>query len=198
MRFGEEATLWVSIIDTLAGLRYKTRQNRERFMLFVEEHGSWSEGALVSIPFLRDKLDKLELLQCALGQYVTAKLNAFSTEDGGVLPVSRIDESASELLALASTKKEEKAVYDCQHLAILYRYRNNLVHESREPGNGMEIFTSSGDPYYHGYIGDPKWHLVYPSLFFESLLERAITSFQTYLISNSIDPYSLVEDQARW
>ena len=43
--------LWVSAIDTLAGLRYNVRHNRERFMQFVEEHGSWPEGALVSIPF---------------------------------------------------------------------------------------------------------------------------------------------------
>lgn len=37
--------LWVTAIDTLAGLRYDIRQNRERFMQFVEEHGSWPEGA---------------------------------------------------------------------------------------------------------------------------------------------------------
>lgn len=196
--FRYRKVLWVTAIDTLAGLRYNMRQNRERFMQFVEDHGSWPEGALVSLPFLRDKLETLELLQFPLGQYVTTKLSAFSTEDGGVLPVSRIDESASDLLALASTKEEENAVRDCQHRALLYRYRNSLVHESREPGKGMEVFKSSGDPYYHGYIGDPKWYLVYPSLLFESLLQRAIASFHAYLTSNSIDPYSLVEDRARW
>lgn len=196
--FRYRKVLWVTAIDTLAGLRYDMRQNRERFMQFVEEHGSWPEGELVSLPFLRDELETLKLLQCPLGQYVTAKLSAFSTEDGGSLPVAKIDEPVSDLLALASTEKEEKAVRDYQHRALLYRYRNCLVHESREPGKAMEVFTPSGDPYYHGYIGDPKWYLVYPSLLFETLLQRAIASFQTYLTSNSIDPYSLVEDKARW
>ncbi|KVW98916.1 hypothetical protein ABW22_02585 [Thiobacillus denitrificans] len=137
-------------------------------------------------------------MQRPLGQYVTEKLSSFSTEDGGALPVSRIDEPVSDLLALASVEEEKKAVRDYQHHALLYRYRNSLVHELREPGEAMEVFTSSSDPYYHGYIGDPKWYLVYPSLLFESLLQRAIASFQTYLRSESIDPYSLVEDKARW
>lgn len=190
--------LWVTAIDTLAGLRYNIRQNRERFMQFVEEHGSWPEGELVSLPFLRDELEKLKLLKRPLGQYVTMKLSAFSTEDGGSLPVIRIDEPISELLALASTEKEKEAVHKYQHRALLYRYRNSLVHESRDPGMTMELFTSSSAPCYHGYIDDPKWYLAYPSLLFESLLQRAIASFQTYLTSNSIDPYSLVEDKARW
>lgn len=190
--------LWVTAIDTLAGLRYNIRQNRERFMQFVEEHGAWPEGELVSLPFLRDELEKLKLLKRPLGQYVTMKLSAFSTEDGGSLPVIRIDEPISELLALASTEKEKEAVRKYQHRALLYRYRNSLVHESCDPGMAMESFTSSSAPCYHGYIDDPKWYLAYPSLLFESLLQRAIASFQTYLTSNSIDPYSLVEDKARW
>lgn len=203
--FRYRKVLCVTAIDTLAGLRYHksaypqlSRQNRERFLRFVKEHGSWPEGELVSIPFLRDELETLKLLQRPLGQYVAEKLSAFTTEDGGWLPVAKIDEPISDLLALASTEKEEEAVREYQHRALLYRYRNSLVHESREPGKAMEVFKSSGDPYYHGYIGDPKWYLVYPSLLFESLLQRAIASFQTYLISNSIDPYSLVEDKARW
>ena len=197
--------LYVSAIDTLAGIRYHksaypelSRQNRERFLRFVKEHGAWPEGELVSLPFLRDELEKLKLLKRPLGQYVTMKLNAFSTDDGGPLPVTRIDEPISELLALASTEKEEEAVRKYQHRALLYRYRNSLVHESRDPGMAMEFFTSSSDPCYHGYIDDPKWYLAYPSLLFESLLQRAIARFQTYLTSNSINPYSLVEDKARW
>ena len=203
--FRYRKVLRLTAIDTLAGLRYHksaypqlSRQNRERFTRFVSEHGSWPEGELVSLPFLRDELTTLKLLQRPLGQYVTAKVNARSTEDGGSLRVVEIDEPASVLLALASTEKEEEAVREYQHRALLYRYRNSLVHESREPGMSMDMLSSSGEPYYHGYLDDPKWYLAYPPPLFALLLQRAIVSFRTYLSANSIDPYSLVEDKARW
>ncbi|ABE45795.1 hypothetical protein [Polaromonas sp. JS666] len=203
--FRYRKVLCLTAIDTLAGLRYHksaypqlSRQNRERFTRFVKEHGSWPEGELVSLPFLRDELKTLKLLHRPLGQHVTQKVDAHSTDDGGSLLVTEIDEPADELLALASTEKEEEAIRDYQHRALLYRYRNSLVHESREPGMAMEVFPTSGAPYYHGYIGDPNWYLAYPPPLFTLLLQRAIASFRTYLSTNSIDPYALVEDQARW
>lgn len=197
--------LCVTAIDALAGLRYHrsaypqlARQNCKRFTLFVEEHGSWSEGSLVSLPFLLDELEKLKLLQSPLGQRIVAKLSAFSTQAGGSYRVAEIDEPVAHLLAHATTEKEKKAIYDYQHLALLYRYRNNLVHESREPGTAMEVFANGSDPYYHGYIGDAKWYLAYPHALFGALLQRLILSFRAYLTKNSIDPFSLVEDRARW
>lgn len=197
--------LYVTAIDTLAGLRYHksaypqlSGQNRERFTRFVKEHGSWHEGELVSLPFLQDKLDRLKIVQRPLGQHIAAKLHAYSTDDGGTLLVTDLDEPFVSLLTLASTDKEEEAIRGCQHGTLLYRYRNSLVHESREPGYGMDFFADSPAPCYHGYIGDPKWYLVYPPSLFESLLQRALASFRTFLSANSIDPYTIVEDQARW
>lgn len=197
--------LCVTAIDTLAGLRYHksaypqlSQKNRERFTRFVKEHGSWHEGELVSLSFLLDELDRLKLAQRPLGQHIAAKLHACSTDDGGSLLVTDLDEPCTNLLALASTEKEEEAIRKYQHSALLYRYRNSLVHESREPGYGMDFFADSPAPCYHRYIGDPKWYLVYPPSLFEPLLQRALASFQNFLSVNSIDPYTLVEDQARW
>ena len=62
----------------------------------------------------------------------------------------------------------------------------------------MEVFATSGEPYYHGYVKDPKWYLAYPLPLFEALLQRSIAGFRAYLVANSIDPYALVEDKARW
>src|SRR6266478_1844700 len=56
--------LYVAAIDTLAGLRFHksayphlARRNRERFIRFLKEYGSWPEGDLVSLPFLKDELE---------------------------------------------------------------------------------------------------------------------------------------------
>ena len=123
---------------------------------------------------------------------MSANQQKFSTKDGGSLPSSKIDEPLTTLLALAITEKEEEALYEYQHLALFYRYRNSLVHESRQPGKAMEVFDSSGGPYYHGYINDPRWYLAYPLPLFEALLKRSIAGFRDYLTANQIDPYSMV------
>lgn len=197
--------LYVTAIDTLANLRFHKsaypqlwRRNRERFIRFLKEFGSWPEGDLVSIPFLKDELEAAKLLDKPLGRHVAAKLSNFSTEDGGSLPCSEIDEPLSTLLALAITEKEEEVLHEYQHLALFYRYRNSLVHESRQPGKAMEVFDSNGGPYYHGYINDPRWYLAYPPPLFEALLKRSIAAFRAYLEANQIDPYCMVEDKARW
>ena len=199
--------LYVTTIDTLAGFRFHKsayphlfRQNRERFTRFVKEYGSWTEGDFVSLPFLKDQLGELKLLNRPLAQHINKKLAPFSTQspcfaDGGVL-VSAMDELASDLLVHATTEKEEEAINDYQHLSLLYRYRNSLVHESRTPGGAAEFDVTN--PYYHGYIGSPTWHLAYPIGLFEGLLKRSLARFRAYLVDNSIDPYLLVEDKSRW
>lgn len=203
--FRYRKVLYVTAIDTLAGLHFHNsaysrlaRRNRERFILFLREFGSWPEGDLVSISFLKDELEAAKLLDRPLGRRVTAQLSKFSTEDGGSLPIYKIDEPLSTLLALATTEKEKDALREYQHLALFYRYRNSLVHESRQPGKAMEVFDSNGGPYYHGYLNDSRWYLAYPLPHFESLLKRSIAAFREYLVTNQLDPYSLVEDKARW
>ena len=197
--------LYVTAIDTLAGLRFHksaypqlARRNRERFIRLLREFGSWPEEELVSIPFLKDELEAARLHDRPLGRHVTTQLSAFTTQHGSSLPISAIDEPHSTLLALATTEKEEEAIYEYQHFALFYRYRNSLVHESRQPGAAMEIFDGNSGAYYEKRIGDARWHLAYPLPLFETLLKRSIAEFRRYLTANQIDPYSIVEDQARW
>lgn len=197
-------TLYVTAIDTLACLRFHAsaypqlnRRNRERFIRFLREYGAWPEGDLVSLAFLKDELETSKLIGRPLGRHVTAELSKFSTEDGGSLPASSIDVPLAALMSLATTEKEEEALREYQHFALFYRYRNSLVHESRQPGTAMEVFATEG-AYYHGYIGDPRWYLGYPLTLFQTLLTRSIAGFRSYLKNNQIDPYSLVDDKARW
>lgn len=204
-QFRYQKTLYVTAIDTLAGLRFHksaypqlARRNRERFTRFLRDYGSWPEGDLVSLPFLRDELETSKFLDRPLGRHVQAKMSRFSTEDGSTLPISQMDEPLPTLLALVTTEKEEEAVNEYQHLALFYRYRNSLVHESRQPGKTMERVFACEVPSYHGYIGDSRWYLAYPVPLFEELLKRSIAGFRAYLARNQIDPYSLVEDKARW
>lgn len=200
-----QKTLLATLLDCLAGLRFHKKaypqladKNRERFIRFVGEYGSWSDGTLISTPFLLSRL-QTKSLHGDLLTYVQGKMTAFDTYAGGAVPLAQIDVSPDELRPLVVTEQEERELNDVQHLALLYRYRNYLVHEFREPGEGMEVFAEDGDqPCYHGYANDPRFYLVYPISLFESLAESAVTHLMTYFRSREIDPHERVGDTARW
>jgi hypothetical protein len=129
---------------------------------------------------------------------VSQKIASFDIDAGGHVGISSIDEPLDILLTMASTEREEEAIADQQHYSLLYRYRNYLLHEWREPGSSMEIDSLRNEPYYHGYVSDPKWYLVYPMQVFTDLFAKCVSRFRQYLLDKSIDPYSFVEDTHRW
>lgn len=197
--------LYVTMLDTLAGVRFNKKmypdlsmQNRSRFSRFVLEHCSWPEAELVSLPFLIEKLKEYKMESRPLGQFVSAKLSRFSTEDGGTIAASALDEPAAALLELATAEEEEAAVSRYGHIALLYRYRNTLVHESRQPGYAMEVFAEQSAPYYHGYLESTQWHLGYPLAMFERLVRNGLAGFRSYLEANATDPYAALDDAQRW
>ena len=103
-----------------------------------------------------------------------------------------------ELLKLSMNEKEEKAIWESQHYSILYRYRNFLVHELRQPGEGME-FMGRGKPCYHGYIKKPgRWHILYPIEHFWYLVQTSINRMNEYFKEKQINPYDYFSDTERF
>ena len=126
------------------------------------------------------------------------KSNSIDYEEGGYINFKQIDEPLYVLLDLASTEQEEKVIIEYQHYHLLYRYRNYLIHESRQPGSSMEITQDSIEPYYHGYIGEKKLFLAYPIEMFVVILEKSVDYIKDYLEKHNFDPYDFVEETSRW
>lgn len=135
---------------------------------------------LVSLPFLEDQLTRFGLGKSRLGTHVSKKVGSFDMDAGGHLGISQIDEPLATLSTMASTEREEEAIADQQHYSLLYRYRNYLLHEWREPGSSMEIDSLRSEPYYHGYVRDPKWYLVYPMQVFPDLFTNCVSRFRQF------------------
>lgn len=198
--------LMVTALDTLAGIRFNKKnypgvykKNRERFIRFISEYCVWDHGPLVSSPFLMDHLASINSQRGKLYAHLEGRLAEFNPQGGIYRSPVDFDYSTDALLPLALTEKEEEAIWYCQHFALLYRYRNSLVHEAREPGTAMEgIRDRETHAYYHGYIGDPKWYLAYPEELFTALLTNAINNLKKYLEDQEIDPYDFVGDSTRW
>ncbi len=196
VRFYKKALI-VTTLDTLAGIRFPKesypdlhKKNRERFIQFISEYGSWDHGPLVSTSLLLDKLTSIGAQNGILATYLKTKLSRYNHPSGISLPPSELDESTNILMPMAATEKEEKSICYYQHFALLYRYRNFLIHEAREPGYAMESIHES-HAYYRRYSEDPKWYLVYPVKLFITLLSKSIKNLKIYFQEQKIDPYLL-------
>lgn len=89
-----------------------------------------------------------------------------------------------------------------RHAELLYTYRNNLIHEFRTSGHGMEFSDDNTSPYYHGMtdLSSQKntWELVYPTHFLVNLSKAALDSIKSFLTSNNLDPYSFFKFGSPW
>ena len=105
------------------------------------------------------------------------------------------DERPANLFVLASNEAEEVAILNCQHYSIMYRYRNNLVHQAKRPGGASEFMgQDQTEACYHNYTGDPAMYLLYPLGLFRRLCESSLEKLGKYLDENKLDPHLLEDD----
>jgi len=201
-----QKVLIVTALDTLASIRFPKesypalhKKNRERFIRFITEYGGWDHGPLVSTTFLLDRLSKTNSRNGNLANHLRKILDKYNPGSGDYFEPSELDETPDILLPHAKTEEEEEAIWYYQHYAILYRYRNFLVHEAREPGYGMDgVRNDENGAFYHGYIGLEHWHLAYPVELFLMLLRNSINNLKGYFQEQDIDPFKYVGDTTRW
>lgn len=204
IRFYKKALL-ITALDTLAGIRFPKKRfpslhykNRDRFKKFLETSRCWDGGKLVSIPFLSEQISKEKKSDSLLKIYVTEILNKYRDEGSLNIPFRTLDQPTETLFELSTTAEEEKAILECQHYELLYRYRNYLIHESREPGGAMEISPLESDPYYHGFIGQDMLVLAYPLELFVKIMKNSVDYISQYLKTHKLNPYDFVEKTTRW
>ncbi|MCK5612213.1 hypothetical protein KAR91_60640 [Candidatus Pacearchaeota archaeon] len=189
-------TLLLSMLDAMAGFRFPKMKNRKRFIRFVKDYANWDDGRLISVPFLSDRLSSENSSDNKLAEHLKSKLSELSPEDCDAKNANIVDESLEALLSLTISESKNDILY-YQHYAILYRYRNHLVHEAIEPGGAMEFYDKN-DAYYESYINDLRWFLVYPLALLKQICRQCIGGLQQYLIDNQIVPHDIIKDTSRF
>lgn len=190
--------LLVIILDTLARARHpKINSNRDRFVNLIKNCADWADNDRISLPQL-SLLLQISPGDGRLKREVDRKIGDW--QHGRIYRLD-IDPRPQELKPFITTENEQKLIdYSC-HANLLYTYRNDLVHEFREPGYGLEISNDNTTPYYHGMTnlqGHDTWELVYPIGFFMYIVKCSLDSLKHYLKDNNLDPYSLYEFGSLW
>jgi hypothetical protein len=185
--------LCAAALDPLARAAFGTNNGHHKRMIrLIDELTSWQEKDRVSLPQLALTLQDRRL-HTALYDDILRRLNNWP--EGHVL---RLTESPllTELMPLACPE-EEPIVASARYAELFYTYRNNLIHEFREPGYGFEFSDDGDSPYYHGMINEP-WQLVFSIGFISKLVSDAVTGLEKYLVAHQIDPYSQFEFGSLW
>lgn len=194
--------LFFSMIDSLSKCIFTRKLNRDRIISYVTEFSGWENQYRISLPHLCQLLSKSpEPAFSNLRNFANTEYRKWSS--GEIVSLER-DPDIKEVLKYWPRENENKkllggiSVEFLQHINLLYRYRNFLVHELREPGYGIDSYREDS-PYYISYSqlayesGEEEnetWELTYPVLFLKNLLKNCLKNMEKYLIENNLNPYS--------
>ena len=171
----------------------KVDKHRAKSLRLIDELTNWLDRDRVSLPQLCLALEDSGYVSSPLFVEAKARLKAWCPGEVVRLSVSPL---LSELMPIAQ-ESEKSILVSCRYAELYYTYRNNLVHEFREPGYGIEMPVDKHQPYYHGMIDNP-WQLVFPVGFFARLYVEALAGLEALLMRDDIDPYSQLEFGSRW
>jgi hypothetical protein len=194
--------LIVILMDTLSRVwtRGLENKNKLRYLKLIRECINWEHSDRISVPMTIYRLENINLkINVQLRRKIDDLFNNF--QNGRILRID-IDPFYSEIKYLAESREEKGLLKNSRHPELLYTYRNNLIHEFRKPGHGMEFSDDNESPYYHGMRdldrGENTWELVYPTNFLINLSKVALNSVKTFLASKKLDPYSFFKFGSPW
>jgi hypothetical protein len=194
--------LIIILMDTFSRVWTKGLENKNklRFLKLIRECINWEHSDRISVPMVIYRLEKLSL---KINDKLKLKLDDLFKyfKSGRILRVD-IDPYYFEIKHLAESREEIELLKKSRHAELLYTYRNNLIHEFRKPGRGMEFSDDNESPYYHGMTdldhGGNTWELVYPTNFLINLSKVGLNTIKAFLASNKLDPYSLFQFGSPW
>lgn len=194
--------LIVILLDTSSRVWTKGLENKNklRFLKMVGECIRWQDSDKISIPMTFYRLENVDFkVNDALKSIFSDLLHKF--QEGRILRLD-IDPLYFEIEHLAENCQEKKILNNSRHAELFYTYRNNLIHEFRKPGHGMEFSDDNESPYYHSMTdlvnNHDIWELVYPTAFFISIAKIALDSIKAFLTFNDLDPYSFFKFGSPW
>jgi hypothetical protein len=194
--------LIISLMDTLSRVWTKGKENKNklRYLKLIRECIKWEHDDRISIPMTVYRIREENIK--GNDKLMTEIDRLFNKFQNGGIPRIDIDPFFNEIEHLAVSIEEQEILKNSRHAELLYTYRNNLIHEFRNPGHGMEFSNDNESPYYHRMTHrdcqTKTWELVYPTNFFIILSNIALTAIKTFLISNNLDPFSFFKFGSPW
>jgi hypothetical protein len=215
--------LFTTLLDGLNKVIAKTMGEKDDLSHFVINYGDWSAARKISLPHFRAELrrgTRIDTSDLSVESLLKAVDNKYSVwlstidspfnepEDVGLIAFRDDDEMQLHALSVENDINEDWIKNFCsldkieplntwfRHANMLKKYRNCLVHESRQMGvkNRPERFDM---PHYEHICVrlretlrmEMYFNLVYPYGFFYNLTKNAIKNVREKLIENKLNPF---------
>jgi len=182
--------LYVSFLDCLSLCAYPDeRGNRRRFVRFIDDFSGWEDSAKVSSWQLYLALKNEGLTNGKLFRTVSNRVHSWQI--GNEMSLSG-EPSFDEIVGLTASDAERRLLEKTRFRELLYIYRNHLVHEVRQPRQGIEWADENDSPFFHSVDildGPMTWPLVFPPAFFERICRTALNGLKARLHEEQRNPY---------
>lgn len=187
--------LYCSALDPLAqAVQAKREGHRAKLVHLLTHQTGWSDVGRVSLFQLSCHLKAKGRTSYRLYREVKRRLEVTPPRRKALLSMSPL---AAELLPFA--KPEEQGAIELHTYAhIFYTYRNNLIHEYREPGYGTDWSGKEREPFYTSISAFGERELVFPITFVRSLYENALVGVEAHLMQQKINPHSRFDFGSHW
>ncbi|MFA5921142.1 MAG: hypothetical protein WC856_07600 [Methylococcaceae bacterium] len=191
--------IYAAALDTIARAAFgKTYTNHDRYIKLLNELTNWQYREHISLPQVCLAFEKEGISD---NLYSEAKAQLVRWPHGQILSLDN-SPLLSTLKPLADSEKSNRFLFKSQYAELFYIYRNNLIHEFREPGYGFEGLSTQNQPYYHGMTdmdtNNTTWELVFPVGFFEYLYNEALVGLKIHLVRDNINPFCQFELGSKW
>lgn len=197
--------LYLIEIDSMSIAAFpRISRNRQRVIKFIDTCSNWPDKDRVSAVQLKLYLEKNEIKSGQLYDFVNGHINSWENES--IMPPRYTIKPENDLTLQAvqsiMTENENKLIDKVRYKELLYIYRNYLLHQFREPGNGKDLKLDIHTPYYLGMEEEStkkkSWELVFPVQFLHELCEGCINGLKAYLSTENINPYESYKFGEEW
>jgi hypothetical protein len=188
--------LAVTMLSALAeGCYARERNSGAQFARFLETFCEWTDAVCIS-------LTSLEMAEEATPRLTSGTLEAIAkrAQAWRARTPRALDPKLEDILPDAEGADRER-VEQFKHSALLWVYRNKLVHEYRKPGHGMDSPTADA-PFYHGRTclddGTQTVELAYPVSWLVGLVPQALDRLERHYLESGTNPYHSYEFGSPW
>lgn len=196
----------ISLLDALSRCAHPSlRGNRQRFVALIDDYAQWATSSAYSLRQLSLRLGEITNPSeypglRALAPEVQSRMQSWPSA-GTIVFSKDVDPTASDLAPLL-THQLGKFIEPIRYPNLLWRLRNFVIHELRNPGAGVDFELGEPSPYYHSLTHadgiTQTWELYFPNELLSSLLSRCASNLSARLRRDDIDPWMAFPYDPKW
>ncbi len=191
----QQKLLYCSALDPLArAVCPPDTKNRARFLELLLNHTDWQDAERVSLFQLACHLRLKKRTRFRL--YREAKRRLDQNPPRRRMPISK-SPTFAEMVEYAAPNELDYLMKH-RYAELFYTFRNNLIHEYREPGYGTDRSGRQTEPFYTNLSSFGGRELVFPIAFVAAIYEQALARVSDHLLATKVSPHSKFKFGSHW